>query len=437
MKRLQLFAMLLCGALTAETALQFPNAGFEEKAPAWKLNQLCRIIPEAAHTGKFGLRIEDDLDTDGASVFAPRIDVAGGTDIVVRFWARSIANGQKTGIYLRFVDAKGKSLNGQKLGNDNITYIASGATAWREHIAVAKAPANATQLALWIHSVNNAFSKADIDDFSIAVITPEEAAEIKKTIAIQKLNAAKPAAFPVPTAERIAEIAAMLPEKPTGPCPKASDRTAWQPLMDTPAAESIIKRATAYIGVEPPPLTDEGYLEFSQNGNRSRFESVYFQRTTRLNLLALAETLEYKGRFLPTLESDIHAICNEKSWNLPAHDKNLNDFYNRSHHAALFSTEIAANLAYTDWWLGEKLSPEIRAEIRRETNRRIFGPYWPVVRNGVIPDGFWWVRGRNNWNAVCHDNMIRAALILLEDRRERAEIIAGAENGMPFYINGY
>lgn len=437
MKRLQLFTMLLCGALAAETALQFPNAGFEEKAPAWKLNQLCRIIPEAAHTGKFGLRIEDDLDTDGASVFAPRIDVAGGTDIVVRFWARSIANGQKTGIYLRFVDAKGKSLNGQKLGNDNITYVASGATAWREHIAIAKAPANATQLALWIHSVNNAFSKADIDDFSIAVITPEEAAEIKKTIAIQKLNAAKPAAFPVPTAERIAEIAAMLPEMPTGPCPKASDRTAWQPLMDTPAAESIIKRATAYIGVEPPPLTDEGYLEFSQNGNRSRFESVYFQRTTRLNLLALAETLEYKGRFIPTLESDIHAICNEKSWNLPAHDKNLNDFYNRSHHAALFSTEIAANLAYTDWWLGEKLSPEIRAEIRRETNRRIFGPYWPVVRNGVIPDGFWWVRGRNNWNAVCHDNLIRAALILLEDRRERAEIIAGAENGMPFYINGY
>ena len=98
MKHLQLFTMLLCGALAAETALQFPNAGFEEKAPAWKLNQLCRIIPEAAHTGKFGLRIEDDLDTDGASVFAPRIDVVGGTDIVVRFWARSIANGQKTGI---------------------------------------------------------------------------------------------------------------------------------------------------------------------------------------------------------------------------------------------------------------------------------------------------------------------------------------------------
>ena len=144
MKHFHILAMLLCGALVAETALQFPNAGFEEKAPAWKLNQLCRIIPEAAHTGKFGLRIEDDLDTDGASASAPRINVVGGTDIVVRFWARSIANGHKTGIYLRFVDANGKSLNGQKLGNDNITYVASGATAWREHIAIAKAPDNAT-----------------------------------------------------------------------------------------------------------------------------------------------------------------------------------------------------------------------------------------------------------------------------------------------------
>ena len=311
------------------------------------------------------------------------------------------------------------------------------ATEWREHIAIAKAPANAAQLALWIHSINGSFAKADIDDFSVSVVSPEEAVEIEKAIAKQKTITVKATLFPVPTAKRIAEIAAMLPEKPAGPCPKASDRTAWQPLMDTSEANNIIKRATAYIGVEPPPLTDEGYLEFSQNGNRSRFEAVYFQRTTRLNLLALAEVLEYKGRFLPTLENDIHAICNVRSWNLPAHDKNLNDFYNRSQHAALFSTEIASNLAYTDWWLGEKLSPEIRAEIRRETNRRIFEPYWTVVRTGVIPDGFWWVRGRNNWNAVCNDNIIRAALILLEDRDDRAAIIASAENSMPFYINGY
>ena len=435
MKHLHILIMLLCGALAAETALQLPTAGFEEKTPPWKLNQFCRIIPEAAHTGKLGLRIEDDSDTDGASAFAPRIDVAAGTTIVVRFWARSITSGSNTGIYIRFVDANGKSLNGQKLGNDNITHIIANATEWREHVAVAKAPDNATQLALWIHSINGSFAKADIDDFSVAIVTPEETAEIKKSIAAQK--AAAPTAFPVPTAKRIAEIAAMLPEKPLGPCPKASDRTVWQPLMDTPEAENIIKRAAAYIGVEPPPLTDEGYLEFSQNGNRSRFEAVYFQRTTRLNLLALAEALEYKGRFIPTLESDIHAICNVRSWNLPAHDKNLDDFYNRSQHAALFSTEIAANLAYTDWWLDDKLSPEIRSEIRRETNRRIFEPFWPVVRTGVIPDGFWWVRGRNNWNAVCNDNIIRAGLILLEDREERAAIIAAAENSMPFYINGY
>ena len=83
MKHFHILAMLLCGALAAETALQFPNAGFEEKTPPWKLNQFCRIIPEAAHTGKFGLRIEDNDNTDGASVFAPQIDVAAGTTMVV------------------------------------------------------------------------------------------------------------------------------------------------------------------------------------------------------------------------------------------------------------------------------------------------------------------------------------------------------------------
>ena len=132
--------------------------------------------------------------------------------------------------------------------------------------------------------------------------------------------------FPALSKERIAEIAAMLPDKPAGNGPSASDRKAWQPLYELPEAADIIKRAESYVDTPPTEMLDDVYLEFTQNGNRRNFERLIGQRNSRFTTLGLAEALEYKGRFLPQLERDLEALFNYRSWVMPAHDSGLENF---------------------------------------------------------------------------------------------------------------
>jgi hypothetical protein len=71
-------------------------------------------------------------------------------------------------------------------------------------------------------------------------------------------------------------------------------------------AEDELKRPIA----ETP---DELYLDFSQTGNRRRYEARLSARRHRMGILALAECLESRGRFLGELEKTITAICQEKN----------------------------------------------------------------------------------------------------------------------------
>ncbi len=244
--------------------------------------------------------------------------------------------------------------------------------------------------------------------------------------------------FPIPSKERIEQIASWLSETPGHFGPTAADRAAWLPYADTPEAKKIIAHAEGTVGTPIPELPDELYMQFLTIGNRSNYERVYFQRQRdRLFPLVQAEVLEYKGRFLEAIEKELDAMFNEKSWVLPAHDANLLNFNGTAPYADLFCSELCANLAIYDWWLQDKLQLATRKRIRDEIERRMFAAYRHVIRTGEITRGQWWAVGGNNWNSVCHSQLIVAAMLLMEDRHDRAEILAAVEQAMPFFTAGY
>ena len=74
-------------------------------------------------------------------------------------------------------------------------------------------------------------------------------------------------------ADRIDEIAAWLPEKPAADGAPASDRAKWDALAATKEGRSAIDAAEKLLGKPVPVVTDEGYLEYSRNGNRTRFQA--------------------------------------------------------------------------------------------------------------------------------------------------------------------
>ena len=70
----------------------------------------------------------------------------------------------------------------------------------------------------------------------------------------------------------------------------------------------------------------------------------------------------------------MRAICSERSWLLPAHDRALENYYGKTFEIDLNSAATSWNLATADYWLGDRLSANVRQLIRRELERRTFTP---------------------------------------------------------------
>jgi len=236
-------------------------------------------------------------------------------------------------------------------------------------------------------------------------------------------------------ASRIREIAAWLPEHPAGFAWPVSNRAAWQPLAADPAFARVIPDAVALLAKKLPDQPDSLFLEYSKNGNRTRWQDVAFERRGRIAKLALAEAFENRGRFLTALAKIIAAVCAEKTWLYPAHDGDLKNFHGEAVTPDLGATGLAAELAEADFVLGDKLSPATRQLIRDQVNRRVLQP----VRDGIEgrQKEMFWLRAPMNWDAVCLGNTVFAAEALLESRADRAFFAAAGEHYIRYYLSGF
>jgi len=155
-------------------------------------------------------------------------------------------------------------------------------------------------------------------------------------------------------AQRLAELAALLPAKPVGVGRPASDREAWDVLAHAREFRDVVSTAEELLPQPIPDPSDDLYLEFSRTGNRSRYQRVLGERRSRLTTLVLAECLENRGRFVPAIEATIRVTCAEKSWLLPAHDRGLRNFRGEVVEIDLASAATSWNLATwrTGWASG-------------------------------------------------------------------------------------
>ena len=235
--------------------------------------------------------------------------------------------------------------------------------------------------------------------------------------------------------QRVGEIAAMLPARPVGFGRPIGDRAAWASLARHASYRSVLRRAEGLLRQDIPESPDELYLDFSKTGNRSRWQRVASQRRSRIGYLALAECLEDKGRFAAALAKTVAAVCAERTWVMPAHDRSLRNFRGQQIDIDLGSAHLAWNLATAAWLLGDKLPAETRRLIADNLRRRIFDPYLAMVAGRRSAN--WWTRGTNNWNAVCLAGVTGSALAAIESRRERATFVAAAETYSLNFLKGF
>ena len=151
-----------------------PNPGFEEGLAAWVVKDtMSKAVPEAAHSGKLGLRIVDEDKGVGSSVMSAKLPVKAGQQIKVNFWAKTTTS--FSSVFLWFYDANRKVIKDPSLKHtDGLSAAAIKETdgEWHPYSVIASAPQDAVTLSLWIHSYSTSVDSVDIDDFEVTGVDP-------------------------------------------------------------------------------------------------------------------------------------------------------------------------------------------------------------------------------------------------------------------------
>jgi len=216
------------------------------------------------------------------------------------------------------------------------------------------------------------------------------------------------------------------------------DAPEWRRVAADPKVQLLVKplRArTEQEAAEPlPELPDDLYADFHRTGVRLRFERVYFERRRRLARAAVALLLcavddPWRARLEASVLAKLTAIFAEASWALPAHTSNVSG--KEPERIDLFCAETANLMAEMLDLFGAILSAELQGRISDRLRHGIFENYRDRFEQHN------WTSITNNWNAVCHQGVLGAALSQLDDPHLLAEMLLLARRSLPLFLAGY
>ncbi len=211
---------------------------------------------------------------------------------------------------------------------------------------------------------------------------------------------------------------------------------AWKTVAHNPLAQALfapLREMALPEQQQPlPVLTDALYADFHATGSRVAFERVYFLRRrmlARAALCALLDDEEHQTGWLTSLVSKLRDVFSEVSWALPAHVASLSGKDRMT--VDLFAAETANLMGEMLAVFGAALPDTLAREMRTRLRETIFQNY---LDNH---DAFGWTHSTNNWNAVCHQGILGAALSAGEDPALIARLLLVAKTHLPHFLEGF
>jgi hypothetical protein len=228
------------------------------------------------------------------------------------------------------------------------------------------------------------------------------------------------------------------------PIPRYEDEETWEDIashsLTEPVVDRILTQADDLLDSTWDRTTATDILEVYRTGNSDHYRIG--EQQDRITTYALAECFEREGRYLDPLTDLVWDLTTRATW-LGAYHLNQawNDHLNMEglprpagadeRPIDLNVANTAQQLAELDYVLGDALNPALRERIRHAVDYHVFDPY-------LARDDFWWFSPpANNWNAVCNNGVLSAALYLESDEERLAEILAKGLGSLQHYINGF
>lgn len=231
----------------------------------------------------------------------------------------------------------------------------------------------------------------------------------------------------------VREVLESAPAFAPFPCSGSVEFTHLRDRLGSDVVSDLLATAARDTDTPFPALPARLYQEFRETGRREGYEDAQRARRNMLYRLTLAEWLEGQGRFLPALEEIAWARLEETNWAWPAHARDLDAFELPTLDLAAAMT--ALDMAELDYLIGDRLSPNLRARLRVEVERRAIGAF--LDRND-----HWWLGSTphkqvNNWTAVCVAGVVGAALYLETDTPRLAEIVTRGLHSLADYLETF
>jgi hypothetical protein len=205
----------------------------------------------------------------------------------------------------------------------------------------------------------------------------------------------------------------------------------WRDSIPESVRQSYISFGQQYAGKSWQSLPVSVFSEYKQNGNRTRYESLQFEKRRQLAALVMAELMEGKRRLMPDIINGLMSTLEETWWGLPAHyrtavpqadDQNVD----------LFNAETASLIAYTRYVLEEEIrrfSPLMLELIDKEMARRLLEP--------AVKTNYSWKTAGMNWNPWICSNWLACVLFCEHDASRRAEALRQINKACDAFMNAY
>lgn len=210
-------------------------------------------------------------------------------------------------------------------------------------------------------------------------------------------------------------------------------------VMPEPMRARWHARATAACAAGLAPITAADWLRFSENGDRARYEALYFSRRRRLTDLVCGVLSDGPERCMDEILNTLWAICEESAWQLPAHNTYVRDAPALTWPDVerpvvdLFAAETGALLACTCAVLDKALPESVGRRIKYEVERRVLAP--------CAATHFWWMGSgdepMNNWTPWCTQNVLLCVFALPYPQQMRRTVVTQAARSLDCFLKDY
>lgn len=235
--------------------------------------------------------------------------------------------------------------------------------------------------------------------------------------------------------QRVKQIEAMLPEKPSGFGETYKNRKAWNRLLHTRKYDRLIKSADSSLTEPFPAWSDADYLAYWTKGTSVPGKNMLQKRLLWLTRYVFAACLTDQGKYTKAVENAILELCRQKSWVNPTHDYNKVNFEGKKYLVELSAVSYAHHIAQALYLMDDKIDPKVKTEAIQALQLRVFDPVLNSVATGNNENFF--LTNTNNFNAVCLSGTVGAAETVINNKTERAKFIAIAERYHKNGIHGF